>query len=160
MPRILTVIIPQLWSGPHSGVSVHKHTPPPHTSHTPHTHHTERGAQVPSYEIQRERERDDREGGTGRQERHDTGLCREKGQVWEDTDRADLRPRTIIRLIRVRCCTVRALPQRGRKREGRGRVKSNSLRLHTHTHTRREMEGGDDAMRQTSVRRESERGEP
>ena len=31
---------------------------------------------------------------------------------------------------------------------------------HTHTHTRREMEGGDDAMRQTSVRRESEGGEP
>ena len=102
-------------------------------------------------------------GGQGRQrERHDTGLCREKGQVWEDTDRADLRSRTIIRLIRVRCCTVRALPQRGGKREGRGRVKSNSLRLHTHTHThtRREMEGGDDAMRQTSVRRESEGGEP
>ena len=29
----------------------------PHTSHTPHTHHTERGAQVTSFEIQRERER-------------------------------------------------------------------------------------------------------
>ena len=85
---------------------------------------------------EREREMIER-GGQGRQrERHDdTGLCREKGQVWEDTDRADLRPRTIIRLIRVRCCTVRALPQRGGKREGRGRVKSNSLRLHTHTHT-------------------------
>jgi hypothetical protein len=138
---------------------VHKHTL--HTLHTLHTHTTQR--EEPKSQVlrfsEREREMIER-GGQGRQrERHDdTGLCREKGQVWEDTDRADLRPRTIIRLIRVRCCTVRALPQRGGKREGRGRVKSNSLRLHTHT--RREMEGGDDAMRQTSVRRESEGGEP
>ena len=154
MHRILTVIIPQ---APYSVVSVHKHTL--HTLHTLHTHTTQR--EEPKSQVMRfsEREREMIErGGQGRQERHDTGLCREKGQVWEDTDRADLRPRTIIRLIRVRCCTVRALPQRGGEREGRGRVKSNSLRLHTHT--RREMEGGDDAMRQTSVRRESEGGEP
>ena len=92
---------------------------------------------------EREREMIER-GGQGRQrERHDTGLCREKGQVWEDTDRADLRPRTIIRLIRVRCCTVRALPQRGGKREGRGRVNpTHSVYTHTHTHGGR-WEGGE-----------------
>ena len=109
---------------------------------------------------EREREMIER-GGQGRQrERHDTGLCREKGQVWEDIDRADLRPRTIIRLIRVRCCTVRALPQRGEERgQGESQIQLSPF-THTHTRTRRKMEGGDDAMRQTSVRRESEGGEP
>ena len=121
---------------------MHKHTL--HTLHTLHTHTTQR--EEPKSQVlrfsEREREMIER-GGQGRQrERHDTGLCREKGQVWEDTDRADLRPRTIIRLIRVRCCTVRALPQRGGKREGRGRVNpTHSVYTHTHTHTRREMGG-------------------
>jgi hypothetical protein len=75
---------------------VHKHTL--HTLHTLHTHTTQR--EEPKSQVlrfsEREREMIER-GGQGRQrERHDdTGLCREKGQVWEDTDRADLRPRTI-----------------------------------------------------------------
>ena len=42
---------------PYSGVSVHKHTL--HTLHTLHTHTTQREeAQVSSFEIQRERERE------------------------------------------------------------------------------------------------------
>ena len=71
MHRILTVIIPQLWYRPavtrfstasdsyvrHNTTTVVRRaqTHTPHTPHTPHTHHKERGAQVPSFEIQRER---------------------------------------------------------------------------------------------------------
>ena len=40
-------------------------------------------------------ERREREERGERGETH-RALCREKGQVWEDTDRADLRPLTII----------------------------------------------------------------
>jgi hypothetical protein len=58
-----------------------------------------------------------------------------------------------------------ASPARGEERgQGESQIQLTPFthtRTHTHTHTRREMEGGDDAaMRQTSVRRESEGGEP
>ena len=62
-------MIPQLWYRPPTPEFPCTNTHPLHTLHTLHTHHTERGAQVPSFEIQRERERDDREGGTGQTER-------------------------------------------------------------------------------------------
>ena len=161
MHRILTVIIPQLWYRPPTPEFPCTNTHSTHFTHSTHTPHRERRpkSQVLRF-SEREREMIER-GGQGRQrERHDTGLCREKGQVWEDIDRADLRPRTIIRLIRVRCCTVRALPQRGEERgQGESQIQLSPF-THTHTRTRRKMEGGDDAMRQTSVRRESEGGEP
>ena len=128
MHRILTVIIPQLWYRPPTPEFPCTNTHSTHFTHSTHTPHRERRpkSQVLRF-SEREREMIER-GGQGRQrERHDTGLCREKGQVWEDIDRADLRPRTIIRLIRVRCCTVRALPQRGEER-GQGESQRDTIR--------------------------------
>ena len=67
MHRILAVIYHNCGQAPYSGVSVHKHTL--HTLHTLHTHTTQR--EEPKSQVLRfsERERDDREGGTGQTER-------------------------------------------------------------------------------------------
>ena len=76
-------------------------------------------------------------------------VCREKGQVGGHRSCGP----QITHVLYSTC----ASPARG-EREGRGRVKSNSLRLHTHTDTGGRG-GRGDAMRQTSVRRESEGGD-
>ena len=135
MHRILTVIIPQLWSGPLLR-SFRAQTHTPHTSHTPHTHHTERGAQVPSYEIQRERERDDREGGTGQTERDMTqGSAAKKAkcgrtQIVRTSDHVPSHKIDESEVLYSTC----ASPARGESNP--------TLSVYTHTHTHTEGDGG------------------
>jgi len=80
----------------------------------------------------------------------EAGRSAAKKAKWEDTDRADLRSRMFY--------TVRALPQRGGK-EKAGGESNPTLSVYTHTRTQEGDGGRGDAMRQTSVRRESEGGD-
>ena len=133
-------MIPQLWYRPPTPEFPCTNTHPLHTLHTLHTHHTERGAQVPSFEIQRERERDDREGGTGQTERDMTqGSAAKKAkcgrtQIVRTSDHVPSHKIDESEVLYSTC----ASPARGEER-GQG---ESQIQLPPFTHTHTEGDGG------------------
>ena len=128
MHRILTVIIPQLWYRPPTPEFPCTNTHPLHTLHTLHTHHTERGAQVPSFEIQREREREMIERGR-------TGSAAKKAkcgrtQIVRTSDHVPSHKIDQSEVLYSTC----ASPARGESNP--------TLSVYTHTHTHTEGDGG------------------
>ena len=135
MHRILAVIYHNCGQAPYSGVSVHKHTL--HTLHTLHTHTTQR--EEPKSQVMRfsERERDDREGGTGQTERDMTqGSAAKKAkcgrtQIVRTSDHVPSHKIDQSEVLYSTC----ASPARGEERgQGESQIQLTPF-THTHTHT-------------------------